>query len=154
MKLSLNGALTIGTLDGANIEIMDAVGEEQMFIFGLNRRQVEQLRTEGYRPWDYYRSNEELKLALDMIARGHFSPDRPNLFQPLINSFLDGGDHYLVLADYRDYIRCQEEVGQAFLDRDGWLKKSILTTARMGRFSSDRTINEYAEDIWKVAPLG
>ena len=154
MKLALNGALTIGTLDGANIEIKDAVGEEQMFIFGLNRRQVEQLKAEGYRPWDYYRSNEELKLALDMIARGHFSPSRPNLFQPLINSFLDGGDHYLVLADYRDYIRCQEEVGRAFLDRDDWLRRSILTTARMGRFSSDRTIAEYAEDIWKIGPLG
>jgi len=153
MKMSLNGALTIGTLDGANIEIMEEVGRENIFVFGLNTEQVAELRRTGYDPRVYYESNAELRQALDMIGSGHFSPEQPSLFAPLLSALLDGGDVYLLLADYADYVRAQEDVGRTYLDRDRWTRMSILNTARMGKFSSDRSVLEYAERIWKVSPI-
>lgn len=153
MKLALNGALTIGTLDGANIEIMEEVGRENFFLFGLDAEGVSNLKKKGYNPREIYNRLAELKSALDMIADGAFSPRSPELFHPLIDSLLKQGDPYLVLADYEDYIRCQEEVDRLFRDRDEWTRRSILTTAGMGKFSSDRAIAEYAKEIWNTAPV-
>lgn len=152
MKFALNGALTIGTLDGANIEIKDAVGDDNIFIFGLNAREVLELR-KHYNPWDYYNSNPELKRIIDMVQSGYFSPDQPNLFRPITDSLLQGGDHYLLLADYAAYAACQEEVSKAYADQDNWVKKSILNVSKMGRFSSDRSIKEYASKIWHANPV-
>lgn len=152
MKLSLNGALTIGTLDGANIEIREEVGEENIFIFGLTVDQIEQLRHHGYRSGDYYESNSELKQALDQIASGTFSNGDTELFQPIVEALLDENDYFLVLADYQDYIRAQSEVDQLYKKREEWIRKSILNTARMGYFSSDRTILEYARNVWNFEP--
>ncbi|MBI2961702.1 MAG: glycogen/starch/alpha-glucan phosphorylase, partial [Betaproteobacteria bacterium] len=140
MKLALNGALTIGTLDGANVEIGDEVGEENIFIFGLTADQVARLRASGYRPADYYRGNDELREVLDMIAGGYFSPEEPERFKPIVDSLLIGGDHYLLLADYGSYVAKQKEVEAAFGARENWVRKAILNVANMGRFSSDRTI--------------
>ncbi|HZV82567.1 MAG TPA: glycogen/starch/alpha-glucan phosphorylase [Geobacteraceae bacterium] len=155
MKFTLNGALTIGTLDGANIEIMEEVGRENIFIFGLNAEEVGRLRKD-YNPMDWYKGNPELKQALDMIAEGRFSPETPNLFQPIIDSLLQEGDYYMLLADFTSYMATQDEVGKLYLNRDEWLRKSILNTAGVGKFSSDRTIQEYASDIWGVRshPVG
>jgi starch phosphorylase len=153
MKLSLNGALTIGTLDGANIEIMEEVGRENFFIFGLTTTEVEDLRRHGYNPWDYYHSNEELRLVLDMIASGYFCTDEPQRFQPLIDALLKHGDHYLLLADYASYVACQDRVRTLYRDPDEWSRQAILNVAGMGKFSSDRTIREYAEKIWHVKSL-
>jgi starch phosphorylase len=153
MKMSLNGALTIGTLDGANVEIMEAVGAENIFIFGLTAEQVTELRHSGYNPQDYYRRDEELSRALDMIADGFFAPQEPHLFQPIIQGLLDQGDYYMLLADYRAYVTAQEAVSRLYRDRDEWARRSILNTARMGKFSSDRSVLEYARNIWHVEPL-
>jgi len=153
MKFALNGALTIGTLDGANIEIREAVGEENFFLFGHTEEEVEQLRANGYNPWPIYEKSLELKKALDMIATGHFSPEDPNLFRPLVESLLSHGDYYLVLADYENYLAAQARVGRAYEDAASWTRMSILNTANMGRFSSDRAIMEYANNIWNVTPL-
>jgi starch phosphorylase len=148
MKFALNGALTIGTLDGANIEIMEAVGEENIFIFGLKADQVSQLKHAGYNPWDFYQTQPELRRCLNMIRDGYFSKSEPQLFQPLFEALLNGGDNYLVLADYEAFINCQDRVAELYRDSDAWTRKSILNVARVGRFSSDRTIQEYARDIW------
>ncbi|MBC2712204.1 MAG: glycogen/starch/alpha-glucan phosphorylase [Desulfosarcina sp.] len=153
MKMSLNGALTIGTLDGANIEIMEEVGEENIFIFGLTADQVTSLRNGGYNPRAYYDSDAELRQALDSISRGDFSPEDPYLFSPIVESLLHRGDYYMVLADYRAYVTAQEAVSKLFIDKDEWTKKSILNTARMGKFSSDRSVMEYADNIWGLKPL-
>jgi glycogen phosphorylase len=153
MKMSLNGALTIGTLDGANIEIMEEVGRENIFIFGLTTDRVAELRRTGYEPRAYYERNPELRQALDMIGSSVFCPDHPGLFAPILRSLLDDGDYYLLLADYAEYVAAQEEVGRAFADQDHWVRMSILNTARMGKFSSDRSIKEYADRIWRVTPL-
>jgi len=153
MKLALNGALTIGTLDGANIEIMEEVGKENIFIFGLTTQEVEDLHRQGYNPWDYYHANAELKLVLDMIASGYFSPDEPHRFQPVVDALLQGGDHYLLLADYASYVACQDKVRALYRKPQEWAKQAILNVAGMGKFSSDRTIREYAEKIWHVAPV-
>ena len=150
MKFTLNGALTIGTLDGANIEIMEEVGAENIFIFGMNAAEVASLRR-NYNPKDWYNGNPELKLVIDMIGWGAFSPAAPNLFQPLVDALLSA-DHYMLLADFASYLASQEEVGKLFLDSDEWCRKSIINTAGVGKFSSDRTIREYARDIWGVAP--
>jgi len=150
MKFALNGALTIGTLDGANIEIREEVGEENIFIFGLKAGEVAALKASGYNPWDHYHGNPELKRAIDMIALGHFSPEQPWLFQPLVDSLLKHGDPFLLLADYQAYVRCQEEVGTLYRDPKEWTRRSILNVAGMGKFSSDRTIREYAGEIWGV----
>jgi starch phosphorylase len=152
MKLALNGALTIGTLDGANIEILEEVGKENIFIFGLTSDEATQLR-QNYNPWDYYHQIPELKKVLDMIRTGYFSPDQVNLFEPLVNSLTDGGDRYLLLADYADYIACQQKVDELYHNREEWTRKAILNVANMGKFSSDRTINEYAKEIWQVEPV-
>ena len=151
MKFALNGALTVGTLDGANVEIRQAVGEENFFVFGLTADQVAEKRTEGYHPRDYL-SNSELNSALDAIASGHFSRGDRNLFRPLLDSLL-GSDPYMLLADYQSYIVCQDSIGQAYRDRDRWTRMSILNTARMGPFSSDRAIREYSNEIWNVRPV-
>ncbi|UCF65909.1 MAG: glycogen/starch/alpha-glucan phosphorylase [bacterium] len=153
MKFALNGALTIGTLDGANIEIQDEVGKENIFIFGLTAAEVQELRETGYNPGDFYEKNPELRKAIDMIQSGYFSPSEPTLFQPIIDSLFKGNDYYLVLADYEAYIKCQEKVTKIYKDQRRWTKMSIINVARVGKFSSDRTIMEYAKDIWKVKPM-
>uniref|UniRef100_A0A7C1FH70 Alpha-1,4 glucan phosphorylase n=1 Tax=Caldilinea aerophila TaxID=133453 RepID=A0A7C1FH70_9CHLR len=152
MKFALNGALTIGTLDGANIEIRELVGPENFFLFGLNAEEVMALKASGYRPYDWYASNPSLKRAVDAIASGAFSRGDTSLFRPLVESLLSR-DEYLVFADYQAYIDCQERVSQAYLDQEAWTRMSILNTARTGYFSSDRTIREYARDIWKLKPV-
>ena len=153
MKFALNGALTIGTLDGANIEIMEEVGEENIFIFGMTADEVTALKQQGYNPWDYYHSQPELKKVLDAISGGTFSPSNPDLFRPIVDLLLNQGDRYMLLADYASYIACQERVSALYTDRDEWARRAILNTAAMGKFSSDRTITEYAMDIWKVSTL-
>ncbi|MBI2267794.1 MAG: glycogen/starch/alpha-glucan phosphorylase [Armatimonadetes bacterium] len=153
MKFALNGALTIGTLDGANIEIREKVGEENFFLCGLTAQEVAALRTSGYNPYEYYRENPELREVLDMILSGHFSPEQPDLFKPIMDNLLYGGDPYMLLADFASYVACQEQVSEAFLNPEEWTRKAILNIARSGYFSSDRTIKEYAEEIWMVKPV-
>jgi starch phosphorylase len=153
MKFALNGALTVGTLDGANVEIREEVGPENFFLFGLTVPEVTELRRRGYNPWDVYRENMELKAVVDAIASGAFSPGEPRLFQPIVDSLLNGGDPYLVLADFASYVACQETVSKAYLDYERWTRMAILNVARSGKFSSDRTIREYAEEIWKLGPI-
>jgi glycogen phosphorylase len=152
MKFAMNGALTIGTLDGANIEIRDAVGHENFFLFGLTAEEVERSRAEGYRPRGIYESNAELRETIDLISSGFFSNGDRGLFQPLVDSLLSY-DHYMLLADYQDYVECQQRVSDAYSDRNAWTRMSILNTARVGHFSSDRSIREYCRDIWKVRPI-
>lgn len=153
MKFALNGALTIGTLDGANIEILEEVGEENIFIFGLTADETAQLREQGYSPWDYYHGNTELKNVIDMIGSGYFSPTNAKRYQAVVDNLLKHGDHYLVLADYASYIETQQKVSDLYLDQDAWTHKAILNTANMGKFSSDRTIQEYAKQIWNTEPV-
>jgi len=152
MKFGLNGAVTIGTLDGANVEILDAVGEDNFFLFGLTASQVAEKLRNGYVPWRYYEEDVELKDALDQLASGAFSRGDASLFQPLVDSLLNH-DPFLVLADYRAYLDCQGEVSRAYQDEERWTRMSILNTARMGRFSSDRAIRDYCRDIWHVEPV-
>ena len=152
MKFALNGALTIGTLDGANIEIRDAVGAENFFLFGLTTSDVARLRAEGYDPRRYYNENAELKDAIDAIASGAFSRGDAGLFRPLIDNLMYS-DPYMLFADYASYIACQDHVSEVFRDQHRWARASILNTARMGYFSSDRSIREYCGDIWKVHPV-
>ncbi len=151
MKFALNGAITIGTLDGANIEIMDEVGEENFFAFGLKAQEIMNLRS-SYNPRRYYEGNEELKKAIDQIRDGYFSPGQPNLFQPIVDALLQR-DEYFVLADYASYVECQERVSRAYLDSERWTKMAILNVARSGIFSSDRCIKEYAEKVWGIKPV-
>ncbi|MBI3526029.1 MAG: glycogen/starch/alpha-glucan phosphorylase [Betaproteobacteria bacterium] len=153
MKLSMNGALTIGTLDGANVEIRNEVGAENIFIFGMTADEVTQLRAAGYNAWDHYDGNEELKQALNMLRDGYFSPEDRERYKPVFDQLTYHGDHYLLLADYASYIACQETVGDLFRNPSAWMRKAILNVAGMGRFSSDRTIRQYAETIWHVTPL-
>ncbi|HOS38703.1 MAG TPA: glycogen/starch/alpha-glucan phosphorylase [Spirochaetota bacterium] len=153
MKFALNGALTVGTLDGANVEIMEEVGSENIYIFGLTADQVVSTRITGYNPWDYYHRNPELKRVVDMIGGGAFSPGQPGLFAPIVDSLLAQGDHYLLMADFESYLNCQDRVARDYLDRPGWVRKSILNAARIGKFSSDRTIKEYADEIWNAKPV-
>jgi starch phosphorylase len=152
MKMALNGALIIGTLDGANIEIREQVGEGHIFIFGLNEERAAKLRKEGYDPMHYYNANPQLKQVLDMIASGFFSPDSPDRFQPIIHSLLAEGDRYLLLADYESYVACQEQVDELYRNKHEWARWAIFNVAMMGRFSSDRVVREYAEKIWNVRP--
>jgi starch phosphorylase len=153
MKLALNGALTIGTLDGATIEIMKEVGEENIFIFGLTTNGIRDLKEKGYDPMEYYHGNAELRQVLDMIGNGFFSPDQRDRYRPIIDSLLYQGDQYFLLADYASYLDCQKKVDEHFLDRDQWTRKAILNVANMGKFSSDRTVSEYASEIWNVKPV-
>ncbi len=152
MKFALNGALTIGTLDGANVEIREEVGPENFFLFGLTVEQVAALRRR-YDPWEYYRNDRRLKAVLDALAAGTFSPHEPGLFKPVVESLLNGGDPYMVLADFAAYCACQEEVERVYRDPERWTRMAILNVARTGKFSSDRTIREYAEQIWHVEPV-
>lgn len=151
MKLQLNGALTIGTLDGANVEILEEVGADNMFIFGLTADDVKRKRA-AYNPWEIYHSDAEIRRAIEFIERDFFSMLEPGIFKPLIHALLWGGDHYMLLADFRDYIQTQERVDAAYKNHDGWVRKSIINVARAGKFSSDRTIREYASQIWQVEP--
>jgi starch phosphorylase len=150
MKFALNGALTIGTLDGANIEIGEAVGAENIFIFGLTADQIHEMRASGrYQPWDYY-SDPSTRRVMDALNSDRFCPDEPGLFQPIFEDLLPGGDPYFHLADLPSYIATQRRAGQEYHDPALWAQKAILNVARTGFFSSDRTITEYARDIWNV----
>jgi starch phosphorylase len=153
MKLALNGALTIGTMDGANIEICDAVGRENIFIFGHTADEVDGLRAAGYRPRQLYEENPELRMALDQIRTGIFSPDDPLRFADIFHTLVDWGDHYMVLADFAAFAKAQNEVDERFRDQRAWAESAIENVAGMGQFSSDRTIGEYARNIWHVKPL-
>jgi starch phosphorylase len=153
MKMSLNGALTIGTLDGANVEIQAAVGKKNIFIFGLTAKEIAKQRQIGYDPKYYYWSQPELRKTIDMIAAGFFSPKEPHLFAPIVQSLLEQGDYYFLLADYASYIAAQEAVAELFDDPDEWARRSILNTANMGGFSSDRSVIQYAKRIWNAKPL-
>ena len=152
MKFALNGAVTIGTLDGANVEIRQEVGEENFFLFGMKAEEVESGRRAGYDPGAIYRGNPELKQVIDMIGEGGFSPGQPDLFRPIVDSLL-GSDYYMLLADYCEYVACQERVAETYRERERWARMSMLNTARTGKFSSDRTIREYAEEIWGLRPV-
>jgi len=152
MKFSMNGALTIGTLDGANVEIREEVGAENFFLFGLSAEQVAQTRAAGYRPWEFYRDNAELKGAIDLINSGVFSQGDGNLFRPLTDALLHH-DPFLLCADYQSYLEAQAQVDQAWRDRERWAQMSIVNVARIGKFSSDRSIRDYCDRIWKVAPM-
>ena len=152
MKFAINGALTIGTLDGANVEMREAVGPENFFLFGLTAPEVSDRKARGYHSLLYYESNNELREVIDLISSGYFSRGDTQLFQPLVASLLYH-DEYLVLADYQAYVDCQGEVDQAFRDQERWTRMSILNVARLGRFSSDRAIREYCEHIWRARPL-
>jgi starch phosphorylase len=152
MKFAMNGALTIGTLDGANVEIRDAVGHENFFLFGLTADEVVDRKARGYDPRAVYAANADLRDALDLIASGHFSNGDRDLFRPLVDALLTS-DEYLLLADYQAYVDCQQRVSDAFADQARWTRMSILNTARVGRFSSDRSIRDYCRDIWHVTPL-
>ena len=153
MKFALNGALTIGTLDGANIEIREEVGADNIFIFGMNAAEVEQLRVSGHRPLELYEHNPVLKRVLDGIAQGEFSPEEPQRFVALVDSLLRFGDHYLLLADFASYMEAQGDVDTLYRDPQAWSRRALLNVAGMGVFSSDRTIAEYAEQIWRVSPV-
>ncbi|MBF1217824.1 MAG: glycogen/starch/alpha-glucan phosphorylase, partial [Haemophilus parainfluenzae] len=152
MKFALNGALTLGTLDGANVEILDNVGEDHIFIFGNTVEQVEALRREGYRPFDYYQNDEQLREVIDQIIRGDFSPEEPNRYHSLIQG-LQYHDYYQSFADFRSYVEAQKAVDKKYQDRDVWIASTIQNMVSMGFFSSDRTILEYAKNIWKIEPL-
>ncbi len=152
MKFAMNGALTVGTLDGANIEIRDAVGADNFFLFGLTSREVVMTRESGYMPWTYPQANPELAAVIERIQSGFFSGGDPNLFRPIVESLLNT-DTYLLMADYHAYVKCQDQADQAFQDQERWTTMSILNSARMGFFSSDRTIREYCQDIWNVEPV-
>jgi starch phosphorylase len=152
MKFSLNGALTIGTLDGANVEIREEVGAENFFLFGLTAQEVEDLKAKGYRPRDYYESNNELREVLDFIASGALADGDAELFRPLVENLLDH-DPFLVLADCAAYVDAQTQVSALWSDPQAWTRKSILNVARMGKFSSDRSIRDYCQNIWNVQPV-
>ena len=152
MKFALNGALTLGTLDGANVEILDNVGEDHIFIFGNTVEQVEALRREVYRPFDYYQNDEQLREVIDQIIRGDFSPEEPNRYHSLIQG-LQYHDYYQSFADFRSYVEAQKAVDKKYQDRDAWIASTIQNMVNMGFFSSDRTILEYAKNIWKIEPL-
>lgn len=153
MKFALNGALTIGTLDGANVEIQEEVGEENIFIFGMTTPEVEERKRNGYNPWECYHGNADLKTVLDMIGSGYFSPAEFNRYRPIIDTLTHHGDRYMVLADYPAYVARQEDVATLYQDQENWSRKAILNTANMGKFSSDRTISEYAKQIWETKPV-
>jgi starch phosphorylase len=154
MKLALNGALTIASRDGANVEIARAVGEGNIFQFGLSHEDVRQLRASGsYDPLQFYQSDPELRETLDMIRDGYFHPERPRAFAPLIESLLVHGDHYMVLADYALYVAAQDRVDAAYQDPDEWTRKAIVNIAHMGHFSTDRLVRAYVDAVWGAQPV-
>jgi starch phosphorylase len=150
MKLSLNGALTVGTLDGANIEIAEEVGDENIFIFGLNVNEVHELDQVGYNPFDVYYKNKEIKAVLDWLETDYFTPGKPGALAPIKHSLLEGGDPYKVLADFESYSDAQQKADKAYCDKSAWAKMAILNTAKMGKFTSDRSIKDYVEKIWQL----
>lgn len=152
MKFSMNGAITIGTLDGANVEIREEVGPENFFLFGLTTRQVFELKKSGYNPRQYYEENGDLREVIDLIGSGYFSSGDKSLFRPVVDSLLDR-DEYMLCADFQAYVECQREISEAYRDIDRWLRMSIMNVARTGKFSSDRSIREYAGKVWNVTPL-
>jgi starch phosphorylase len=152
MKFALNGALTIGTLDGANIEIREEVGEDNFFLFGLTTEEVVKLQADGYHPRDIYNQNPELHEAIELLRSGFFSRGDRTLFEGLVKSLLERDD-FMLLADFNAYVDCQSRVSAAYKDTKQWTRMSILNTARMGKFSSDRAIREYCQDIWKIKPV-
>jgi starch phosphorylase len=152
MKFAMNGALTIGTSGATNREILKEVGAENFYLFGLTAEEVNHIKSQGYNPMIYYNENPDLKEVIDLIGSGFFSPRDVNMFKPLIDSLLRRDEH-MVLADYQSYIKCQDHLGMLYKDRQKWTKMSILTVARMGKFSSDRSIREYNEKIWHATPL-
>jgi starch phosphorylase len=152
MKFALNGSLTIGTLDGANVEIREEVGAENFFLFGLTAQEVTDLKAKGYKPLDYYNSNPALKRVVDQLASGFFSPKEPGLFMPIVSSLLNS-DEYMLFADFQAYVDCQARAAEAYRNQDNWTRMSILNVANMGKFSSDRSIAEYCTDIWHVQPV-
>jgi starch phosphorylase len=153
MKFAINGAVTIGTMDGANIEIREEVGDENIFIFGLTTKEVSEIRGKGYSPQRCYEQSPALRKVIDLIGSGFFSHEEPGLFQPILDSFFRDGDRYLILADFESYIETQKRVSEAYLDTERWTKMSIHNAANIGKFSSDRTIKQYAEEIWGVKPV-
>jgi len=152
MKFAMNGAITIGTLDGANIEIREEVGADNFFLFGLTTPEVEQKKREGYNPRALYESNAHLREVLDSLSSGEFSHGDRNLFSPLVDGLLSNDD-YMLLADYQSYIDCQDSVSLAYTNREAWTRMSILNVARIGKFSSDRSIRDYCAEIWKTWPV-
>src|SRR5262249_11730607 len=153
MKFALNGALIIGTMDGANVEIREEIGEDNIFIFGHTVEQLNELKVH-YDPWSYYQQNAELRRAVDQIRNGFFSPEAASLFQGIFETLLGSGrDHYFLLADYGSFVDCQKRVSDTYRRADEWTKKSILNVAQIGKFSTDRTIKEYAEEIWGLTPV-
>jgi starch phosphorylase len=152
MKFAMNGALTIGTLDGANVEIREEVGEENFFLFGMTVEEVQQKKASGHDPLSYYQSNAMLREVLDSLVSGEFSHGDKTLFQPLVDSLLHK-DEYMLLADYQPFIDCQDRVSEVYKDAARWARMSILNVARMGKFSSDRAIRDYCADIWKTWPV-
>ena len=151
MKFALNGALTIGTMDGANVEMAEEIGEEHMFIFGLRVNEIEEMRkAESYNAWDVYNENKEIRETLDMVRSGFFSPKDPDLFEPIIHSLLNQGDRFFVLADLEEYDRARLQANELYKDRKTWTDKAIVNMTRIGKFSSDRTIHEYAKQIWDI----
>jgi starch phosphorylase len=154
MKFALNGALTIGTLDGANIEIADAVGHENLFVFGLRVEDVQRQTAEGsYRPTDIYEHDARVRRVVDAIDSGLFAPDEPGLFRPIRETLLSDNERYFHLADLVQYREAQAAAGALYDDPAAWARKALLTVSRMGRFSSDRTIQEYADEIWRLRPV-
>jgi glycogen phosphorylase len=153
MKLALNGALTIGTLDGANIEIRDAVGAENIFIFGLTAEQVIAQRAQGYSPYAIAANNPELKRALQLVETGYFSPDNLASSKSVADLLLSDGEHFLVLADYESYAVAQDRVDALYRDADQWSRKALINSLSMGPFSSDRSVREYADHIWGIKPV-
>ena len=152
MKFSMNGALTIGTLDGANIEIREEVGADNFFLFGATADEIRELKAEGYHPETCYKDDEELHQVIDLIRSGVFSNGDTNLFWPLVDSLLMH-DEYMLLHDYRSYIDCQAAVSRRYAEREAWVRSSILNTARIGKFSSDRAIRQYSREVWNVVPV-
>jgi glycogen phosphorylase len=150
MKMAMNGALTIGTWDGANVEICEQVGEQNMFLFGLNAQEVARLRMDGYASQPAIDANADLRRSLELIGNGYFSPDQPDRFRSIVDALTVGGDHYLLTADFSRYLAAQDRVEQLYRNEEEWTRRAILNVARMGRFSSDRTVAEYARDIWNV----
>jgi starch phosphorylase len=154
MKLAMNGACTICTLDGANVEIKEEVGDANIFVFGHTEIELKKLRKTGYSPHDYYNKNEELRSILDWMASNFFATkcgEAP--LRNIRNSLLDGGDPFFVLADFEDYVKTQKEVDELYQDKQKWAQKAILNIARSGKFSSDRSIKDYAANIWDLAPI-
>jgi starch phosphorylase len=152
MKFMINGALTIGTLDGANVEIREEAGAENFFLFGLTEDEVERVKRDGYYPADFIAADPELAAVLESIAEGRFTHGDTEILRPLLDSLVFH-DPFLVLADYASYVACQDRVSAAWRDPDTWTRMSILNTARSGKFSSDRAIAEYCDDIWGVGPM-